>query len=104
MIPAARFDSARLFLKARGKAHMQYQRLTDDSQSGELPTTDEAAKRKQEAFPVGKPPDLQELVARFGGYDKITPEGWEQHHRASADWQEQRRAYYRTLNMKGPKP
>ena len=76
---------------------MQDQRLTDDSQSGELPTSDQATKRKQEAFPVGKPPDLQELVARFGGYDKITAEGWEQHLRAYADWQERRRAYYRTL-------
>jgi hypothetical protein len=25
-----------------------------------------------------KAPDLQELVARFGGYDKITPEAWAQ--------------------------
>jgi hypothetical protein len=59
--------------------------------------SDDNKKPDVDPFPVGKPPDLQELVARFGGYDKITAEGWEQHHRAYADWQERRRAYYRTL-------
>jgi hypothetical protein len=26
-----------------------------------------------------KPPDLQELVEHHGGYDKITPEAWEEY-------------------------
>ena len=37
-------------------------------------------------------PDLQELVARHGGYDKISPEAWAEHDRAMAEWQERRRA------------
>lgn len=36
-------------------------------------------------------PDLQELVARHGGYDKIPPEAWAEHDRAMADWQARRR-------------
>ena len=31
-------------------------------------------------------PDLQELVARHGGYDKIPPEAWAEHDRAMAEW------------------
>jgi hypothetical protein len=38
-----------------------------------------------------RPPDLQELVARFGGYDKITPEAWAEYDRAMAEWQLKRR-------------
>jgi hypothetical protein len=38
-----------------------------------------------------RPPDLQELVARFGGYDKITPEAWAEYDRAMAEWQIKRR-------------
>jgi hypothetical protein len=34
-----------------------------------------------------KPPCLQELVARFGGYDKITPEAWSAYDAAIAQWQ-----------------
>jgi hypothetical protein len=36
-------------------------------------------------------PDLQELVERHGGYDKITPAAWAEYDRAMADWQERRR-------------
>jgi hypothetical protein len=36
-------------------------------------------------------PDLQELVARHAGYDKITPEAWAEYDRAMAEWQERRR-------------
>ena|SRR5215831_5040255 len=35
--------------------------------------------------------DLQELVGRHGGYDKITPEAWAEYDRAMADWHERRR-------------
>jgi hypothetical protein len=38
-----------------------------------------------------RPPDLQELVARFGGYNKITAEGWAEYDRAMAEYQQQRR-------------
>lgn len=41
----------------------------------------------------GPPPDLQELVARHGGYDKITPEAWAEYDRTMAEWQQRRRAY-----------
>jgi hypothetical protein len=36
-------------------------------------------------------PDLQELVARFGGYSNITPEAWAAYDRALAEWEERRR-------------
>ena len=35
--------------------------------------------------------DLQELVLRCGGYDKITPEDWARWDRAHAEYQAQRR-------------
>ena len=35
------------------------------------------------------PPDLQELVQRYGGYDKITHEGWAQFAKDMAKWQKQ---------------
>jgi len=37
------------------------------------------------------PPDLQEVVSKHGGYDKITPEAWAEYDRAMAEWQEARR-------------
>jgi hypothetical protein len=40
---------------------------------------------------MGKPPDLQELVAKHGGYDKITAKGWAEFDRAMAEWQQWRR-------------
>ena len=36
-------------------------------------------------------PDLQELVARHDGYNKVTPEAWAEYDRAMAEWQERRR-------------
>jgi hypothetical protein len=47
-----------------------------------------------------KPPDLQKLVTRFGGYDKITPEAWAEWDRVNAEWREERRAYYERLRQK----
>jgi hypothetical protein len=38
-----------------------------------------------------KPPDLQELVTRFGGYAKITPEAWVEHDRLMAEYHVMRR-------------
>src|SRR5262249_51683335 len=45
-----------------------------------------------EEFPLDKTgcPNLQALVARHGGYDKIT-ESWADYDRAMAEWQERRR-------------
>jgi len=37
------------------------------------------------------PPDLRELVARFGGYSKITLEAWAEWDRANEEWQQRRR-------------
>lgn len=34
-----------------------------------------------------EPPDLQALVIKHGGYDKITPEAWAEHDAAMADYQ-----------------
>jgi len=36
-------------------------------------------------------PDLQELIASHGGYDKITPEAWDEWDRLNVEWQERRR-------------
>jgi hypothetical protein len=38
-----------------------------------------------------KPPDLQKLVADFGGYNKITPEGWAEFDRLMTEYQQRRR-------------
>jgi hypothetical protein len=38
-----------------------------------------------------KPPDLQELVTRFGGYDKVTAEAWAEHDRLMAEYHIMRR-------------
>ena len=35
---------------------------------------------------VRRPPDLQKLVAAYGGYDKITPEAWARHDADMARW------------------
>jgi hypothetical protein len=37
------------------------------------------------------PPDLQELVKRFGGYSNITPQAWAENDAAMLRWQERRR-------------
>jgi hypothetical protein len=44
-----------------------------------------------------KAPDLQKLVAEYGGYNHITPEAWQAWDQANAEYQEARRAYYRSL-------
>jgi hypothetical protein len=36
-------------------------------------------------------PDLQELVSKHGGYDKIPAQAWAEYDRAMAEWQERRR-------------
>jgi hypothetical protein len=41
------------------------------------------------------PPDLQELVARHGGYNKITPEAWAEWDAANEAWQAARKARLR---------
>ena len=38
------------------------------------------------------PPDLQELVRRFGTYSAITPEAWAEYDAELADWDSRRRA------------
>jgi hypothetical protein len=43
------------------------------------------------AAEMDKVPDLQELAARYGGYNKITPAGWTQWDRANAEYQATRR-------------
>jgi hypothetical protein len=36
-------------------------------------------------------PNLQDLVAKHGGYDKIPPEAWAEWDRINADYQQHRR-------------
>jgi hypothetical protein len=40
------------------------------------------------------PPDLQELVRKHGGYNRITREAWAAWDRANAEWQARRRLVY----------
>jgi hypothetical protein len=47
-----------------------------------------------------KPPDLQALVAKHGGYHKITSEAWAEWDRLNEDWKQARSTYYRTLGVK----
>jgi hypothetical protein len=39
----------------------------------------------------GACPDLQELVQRWGGYDRIPPEAWSEYDLALAEWRNMRR-------------
>jgi hypothetical protein len=39
------------------------------------------------------PPDLQELVTRYGGYDKIPPDAWAAYDLAMEKWQSARRGF-----------
>jgi hypothetical protein len=43
------------------------------------------------AYP--KAPDLQELIALHGGYDKITPEAWRRFDAAMSAWHHARRIH-----------
>jgi hypothetical protein len=45
------------------------------------------------------PPDLQALVAKFGGYNKITPEAWAEWDRRNAEYQQRRRERIRKEQM-----
>jgi hypothetical protein len=38
------------------------------------------------------PPDLHEWIRRFGGYHRITPEGWAEYDAALATWHELHRS------------
>jgi hypothetical protein len=40
---------------------------------------------------MGRRPDLQELVRRYGGYDKITAAAWDRWDSANAEFQARRR-------------
>jgi len=37
-------------------------------------------------------PELQDLIDRFGGYNRITPEGWAEYDAAVEAWQTARKA------------
>jgi hypothetical protein len=51
-----------------------------------------------------RPPDLQELVERFGGYEKISPEAWAEFAAAMAEWDIERRMWTCGLYYNGRKP
>jgi hypothetical protein len=50
-----------------------------------------------------EPPDLQELVRRFGRYDQIPPEAWAAFDRRMAEFQQARRADLEAASAKHPK-
>jgi hypothetical protein len=57
-----------------------------------------AAPSRPDPGPPKRPrPDLQEMVAIYGGYDKITAEDWAEYDRRQGDYQEARRIYFRRL-------
>ena len=49
--------------------------------------------------PPSRPPDLQEVVAQFGGYSSITPEAWAEWDRTNAEWKHDRARYYSGLRI-----
>jgi hypothetical protein len=59
-------------------------------------------KRRFPEFPPA--PDLQTLVERFGGYDKITPERWAEHDEAMHQWHRTRPLFTCGLVYQGRKP
>jgi hypothetical protein len=40
------------------------------------------------------PPDLQELVAKHGGYHRITPEAWREFDQQRETWEAKRKARF----------
>ena len=58
------------------------------------PTPEQAAVRGAADDP---PPDLQKLVARAGGYHRITAEQWAEFDRQMAEWQARRRTRVQKL-------
>ena len=51
-------------------------------------------------MPADEAPNLQDLVARYGGYDKIPPEAWARWDAANAEWQQRRRMIVREENAR----
>jgi hypothetical protein len=60
--------------------------------------------RSDQKYPNNKAPDLQKLVERFGGYDRITPEAWAEHDAAMAQWHIDRRLHTAGNYFEGRKP
>jgi hypothetical protein len=52
---------------------------------------EENEERWRQKLRADPPPDLQELVVRHGGYDKITPEAWAEYDRTMMAWKARRR-------------
>ena len=57
------------------------------------PGTAAAPATTEDASSYPRPPCLQALVARFGGYHLITPEAWAEYDAAIAQWHIDRRIY-----------
>jgi hypothetical protein len=51
----------------------------------------ELDERWRQRYISDPPPDLQQLVSRFGSYDLITPEAWVEFDAANLAWQARRR-------------
>jgi hypothetical protein len=49
-------------------------------------------------------PDLQQRIARFGGYGNSSPEAWAEHDEAVAKWHRDRRIYSFNRYWEGKKP
>jgi len=71
----------------------EYQRYgTDPKPEHTEPEPDEGPADDFAAWLAANPcPDLQKLIERAGGYDKITAEQWAEYDCAMADWQRRRR-------------
>ena len=55
---------------------------------------------RAQPMPGDEAPNLQDLVARYGGYDKIPPEAWARWDAANAEWQQRRRMIVREENAR----
>jgi hypothetical protein len=61
---------------------------------------DVAAIMREVVVELPQRPGLQQLVARWGRYDLIPPEAWQEHYAAYAAWHEARRAELRDEQAK----
>jgi uncharacterized protein (DUF3820 family) len=78
-----------------------YQTIVENDLGPEEPEENSGDDEFVEWKRANPPPDLQELVAAHGGYDRIPPEAWAAHDQAMTDWQERRRTRFHVERIPG---
>jgi hypothetical protein len=72
--------------------HAQTDEIIRRVQAGTFAPSESKAPMTPDAlFPSpARPPDLQALIARYGGYNRITEEAWAEHDKQVAEWKQAR--------------